>query len=245
MIKETREKGFGLSLHARRGVIATAVGIAAVASSSAFAGPDWDVDLSLDAGSSLVNAQIISIQSPVLRITGKLLGLALEGPGDFQDVYLFSITDPTTFRIDTTSGGGSADFDTCMWLFSYDGKPLLGNNDAEEGVLGSLLVNQSNDGPSVTITVPGLYYLAITGFPSQPLDGSEPLFPKSVFTPGNITGGLGERFNGNWTKGGATGNYVLDVKGVSGVPAPGAVALLAIASAFTGRASGRNRRTRA
>ena len=243
MHNETREPGVLLPVCASRGVRAIAVMcVAALTSTGAFAGPDWDKDLSEDAGSSPATAQIITINSPILRITGQLMGLALQGEGDFQDVYLFSISEPTNFKIDLTASGSGASFDSCLWLFSIDGKPLLGNNDAAPGVLGSLLTNQSNDGPSFTITVPGLYYLAITGFNSQPLDATgKPLFPESVFTAGNITGGLGGRFDGGWSESGIAGTYAIETTGVSGVPAPGVVALLAMAGLLGNTCGGRRR----
>ncbi|MFO0829852.1 MAG: DVUA0089 family protein [Phycisphaerales bacterium] len=217
-------------------LLATAVGAVAFIAPIAFAGPDWDKDLQVDAGSSLANAQIITVNGTVARIRGALTGSAFDGvgAGDFQDVYLFQITDPTTFKLEASNGGKGIDFDSCMWLFSYEGKALLGNNDAAPGQLGSILLNQSNDGQLITITTPGLYYVAISGFASQPLDGETPLWPDSVFTAGNITGAFDGRFTGNWSGDGATGSYSLDVEGVAGVPAPGAVALFALAG-LTGR----------
>lgn len=203
----------------------------AFATASAWAGPDWDLDLQEDAGNNLAGAQPITIPGQVQKIRGVLAGFAFNGgEGDFQDVYLFQITTPVLFQIDLT-GEGAVGFDSCLWLFSYEGKPLLGNNDAAPGEVGSLLGPESNDGPFVTlIDKPGLYYLAISGFASQPLGfNGEFLFPQSVFTPGNITGGLDGRFNGTWSDQGAVGNYDITVTGVGGVPGPGAIALLGVA----------------
>jgi hypothetical protein len=228
-----REKGTSRAMRATT-VIPMFVSTLAFACVAA-AGPDWDLDLEQDAGSTLQGAQKITIPSQVQTVRGALTGLAFQGGGDFQDVYLFQITDPTVFSVDSTGENG-ATFDICMWLFSFEGKPLLGNNDAFEGTTGAKIGNASNDGPNVLITEPGFYYLAITGFASQPTGfNGEFLFPQSVFTPGNVSGGLDGRFGGLWSGDGATGSYAIKTEGIAGIPGPGAIALLGLAGLRAGR----------
>ncbi len=203
---------------------------ALVISPLALAGPDWDKDIESDAGSGIVTAQIITFNGVLQTVQGKLNGTAFTLEPDFQDVYKIQITDPGTFMIDLTGAGG-VNFDACLWLFDADGTPLLGNNDANENTFAPRLTNQSNAGSPITITTPGIYYFAISGFQSQPLQFGKPLWPSVVFEPGVVAGAFGSKggWNGQWSGDGATGDYLITVTGVSGVPAPGVAALLGVA----------------
>jgi MYXO-CTERM domain-containing protein len=196
-------------------------------SSSALAGPDWDVDLAKDAGSTLQSSQVITFGGPVQTIAGRLRGTAVLEP-DFHDVYKLVITSPGDFIIDLTGG---VNFDACLWLFDENGIPLLGNNDAGFGNTAPKLTNTSNGGASVSITSPGIYFLAISGFSAQPLSFGEPLWPSDVFNPGIVAGSFATKsqWAGEWSGEGAIGDYVMTVSGVAGVPAPGAIALLGAA----------------
>lgn len=209
-----------------------------VATPTAFAGPDWDTDLEEDAGSSLQTAQTITFSGAVQTVAGRLNGTAVLG-ADFHDVYRLVITDPGAFEIDLTGPGG-VNFDACLWLFDQNGIPLLGTNDADGKTTAPRLTNSSNAGSRITITSPGIYYLAISGIGSQPLSFGKPLWSSVVFQPGVVAGAFGTKFGweGDWSGDGATGDYVMSLSGVSGVPAPGAIALLGMAGLI-----GRRRRS--
>lgn len=197
--------------------------------STAVAGPDWDGDSEVDAGSSIQTAQVISFNGSLHTISGRLTGTAFTLGGDFQDVYQIKITDPGTFLIDLTGAG--LNFDACLWLFNDRGIPLLGNNDADETTTAPRLTNSSNGGNPITITEPGVYYFAISGIGSEPTSWGKPLWPSIVFEPGIVAGAWGTEnpWEGEWSGDGDVGDYLITVTGVSGVPAPGAVALLGLA----------------
>lgn len=202
-----------------------------LASASASVGPNWDKDLEEDAGANTLTAQPITV-STLTTITGKIAGDTSDGPTDFQDVYRILVSDPGTFLVDLTNapGGGSATFDTCLYLFDEAGFARLANNDAEPGQTGSLLRNLANDGSNYRLTEPGVYFLVVCGFPSQPVRNGEFVFNQAFLQPGVIATGIG---NAPWTLGwnqpGATGDYSIRVTGMTGVPSPGAVLPLALA----------------
>lgn len=200
-----------------------------VAAPTAFAGPDWDTDLRQDAGSTLQTAQTITFNGSLQTIAGRLTGTAVLG-ADFHDVYRLVITTPGEFVIDMT-GPNSLDFDACLWLFDSRGIPLLGNNDADGKTTAPRLTNSSNAGSEITITEPGIYYLSISGIGAQPISYGKPLWPSVVFEPGVVAGAFftENAWDGEWSGDGATGNYLMTVSGVAGVPAPGAAALLSMA----------------
>ena len=207
---------------------------------AAFAGPDWDGDIESDAGSTIQTAQKITVGGPVQSVVGRLAGIAFTLEADFQDVYQIAITDPGTFVIDLTGAG--LNFDACLWLFDERGIPLLGNNDANGNTTAPKLTNTSNGGSSITITMPGIYYFAVSGINSQPVQWGEPLWPSVVFEPGIVAGAFGTKspWEGSWSGDGAVGEYVMTVQGVSGVPGPGAIALLGLAG-LGGRLARRRR----
>jgi MYXO-CTERM domain-containing protein len=204
---------------------------AALPAASALAGPDWDKDLRIDAGSSIASAQTIEFDGNLSTIAGKLTGFALagEGEGDFQDVYRFIIDDPATFYITLGGASGSVNFDACMWLFDDQGGAVLANNDADGSTNVPAIGNAANAGVLLTITKPGVYFLAISGFNSQPVDAlGSAIFPPIVFEPGVVTSGL-KFWQSAWSGPGITGDYVVGVTGGSGfIPAPGALALLGL-----------------
>jgi MYXO-CTERM domain-containing protein len=215
------------STNASRVVAAVLVGLIAP---SAFAGPDWDGDLEVDAGKSIQTAQTITFNGNLQTIAGKLTGSALTLEPDFHDVYKFVITDPGKFIVDLTGVGG-ANFDACLWLFDANGVPLLGTNDANSKTNAPRLTSTANGGNLISVTSPGIYFLAVSGFASEPVSFGKPLWPGVVFDPGIVAGSFQNKFawEGDWSGDGAIGDYILTVTGVAGVPAPGAAALFALA----------------
>ena len=205
-------------------LLATTAAVASV-------GPNWDKDLEEDAGGNLLSAQPIEV-STVTTITGRIAGALNDGPTDFHDVYRLVVSDPGTFLIDLTGqpGGGSADFDTCLYLFDEAGYAQLANNDAAPGQVGSILRNLANDGSQFRLTTPGIYFLAVCGFPSQPIVEGETIFNQAFLQPGVIaSASLNTPWSLGWNQPGAIGDYSIRVTGISGVPSPGAAAALAIA----------------
>ncbi|MEY3026534.1 MAG: hypothetical protein RLZZ238_1431 [Planctomycetota bacterium] len=208
--------------------------------SAAFAGPDWD-EGATDAGSTVGTAQVISTTGSVNSITGKLGGPGLVA-GDFQDCFLIQITDPTNFSLTTGPGfSGPPGFDPMMFLFRVDlvegryvAKALIANNDLAPGNVQAGLSNSTNDGSNVTVRDAGLYLIAISGFGSQPVNASgQFLFNQAFLQPGIFGGpaleqGMNDYLLAGWSSDGSYGNYVMNITGVSGVPAPGAIALLAL-----------------
>lgn len=205
----------------------------------ALAGPDWD-EGPTDAGSTLGTAQVININSSLNTISGKLTGTALVG-GDFQDCFVVDISSPMNFSLTTAPGaGGPANFNPMMFLFRIDvfggqsvAKAIMANNDIAPGNVQSGLGKETNDGSGATITQAGLYLIAISGFGSQPINAQgEFLFNQAFLQPGVIAGPATNPSGGylldGWSADGSAGTYVMTVSGISGVPAPGALSLLAL-----------------
>jgi len=222
-------------------------GVVAIAlTSAALAGPDWEEGAS-DAGSTLETAQTITTSGSLNSVKGKLGGPGFLA-GDFQDCFLIRVDDPLGLNISLTSTfGGPPGFDPMLFLFRVDelpngsvAKALLANNDKSAGNPLPGLTNAANDGSNAFVRTPGLYLIAISGFGSQPINaGGEFLFRQTFLQPG-VIGGPADNPNAGfllagWSADGDYGNYELLVQGVSGVPAPGAAALLALGGLFTRR----------
>ncbi len=147
----------------------------------ATAGPEWVEND--DAGSNGSNAQIVFGNGPLTKIRGRLGVSPLQGGTvDREDMYLVRIVDPARFLASTdVSFGGSADFDTQLWLFNFDPiRPnpflgILGNDDAPGGEsLQSLLLPNATDKSGAGVQSPGLYLIAISAFDNDPLsEGGE------------------------------------------------------------------------
>lgn len=170
-----------------------------LAASSATAGPEWvEQDHGSGDTSSLPGTGVQAVSSPnggaVSKITGKLGALGFNGPSvDFEDMYLIRIDDPSNFFATTVPQfGGSADFDSRLFLFRVDGTGLLGNDDTTIiGLLGSssaqsTLGNMSTDGTRVVVDEPGLYLLCVTSFISSPQNNNGFLFSFGKF--GEVSG---------------------------------------------------------
>lgn len=201
------------------------------------AGPDWvEGDHGVDAGALLSGAQVTKGSSTLLRISGTLsTGTALVGSQvfDLQDMYLIRIDDPLAFCATTVMSnlaGGSADFDSKLWLFNASGLGLLGNDDTAVVplLIGTSTVSGSTLGPFAcdetesSIPAPGLYYLAISKA-HLPLSNAGPIFnfdDQDLCGPGELSGpdgvGAGQPISG-WidnqidfdiqVQGGRAGNY--------------------------------------
>jgi hypothetical protein len=223
------------------GSLSVAISLSTLAlAATAFAGPDWD-EAGIDAGSTLDTAQEITMSGALNSISGSLTGLALTGEGDFQDCFLMRVTNPTIFSISAgPRGTGQSQVDPMLFLFRVDefgggkvAKAVLANNDGFAGSVGSKLGPTSTDGQTTILNQPGLYLIAIAGFGSQPVNAlGERIFSQSFLEAG-VIGGPANQISGDyllngWSAPGSYGDYVMTVQGISGVPAPGAIALLAL-----------------
>ncbi len=218
---------------------ASAMVMAVAAVTPADAGPDF-VEGAVDAGSTPGTATIIGGMGTLSSISGNLAGL---GPGmeDFEDMYLINVTDAVQFF--ATSDDPGTTFDTQMWLFRFDdldpfmnGLGLLVNNDTSAANDASMLRPESDDGTGIVLTA-GLYYLAISGGaglgvpdPGRfPVAGASEIF--DLLTPTEISGPDGSggmNVIDGWLGEGQVGSYVIQLEGVSFVPAPGAAGALAL-----------------
>jgi hypothetical protein len=230
-----------------------AVLASATASSALAFGPSWEGDLIDDAKGGANTAQPVSTGGPITSITGTLGTYPLVGGGpDVIDMYLIRLENPGILKMSTVGGpsGGSAGFDSQLFLFRAEGIPgsmkafgLLANNDANEDVSGSFVGPAANDGSGFIVNAPGLYFIAITAFGTNPFTtGGDPIWG-DLNVPGQIRfGNQAELAGWNATGQSPGGNYTISISGFSGqgVPAPGAVALLAIGG-LTGRLSRRRR----
>lgn len=157
-----------------------------VGMSSALATGPEHVEGEDDAGSLPGGAQITFGGGLIQSIVGDLGGIkGLSGEGlDLEDMYLILIKDPAEFSATTVLElGGSANFDTRLFLFHFNGNGLLGNDDTfipplGEGFIstGSTLGNAATDGTGLVITEPGLYFLAVTVSPRAPISDSGSIF---------------------------------------------------------------------
>jgi hypothetical protein len=233
----------------RRNLSVLPVALAALVTGAALAGPTWDVDYNDDAKATPATAQAITINGPVLNIAGNLTGVGFDGEADFVDMYLVDIRTPTLLRLSTAGGdlGGDASFDTQLFLFRRVGNPndpralgLLANNDAAPGLVGSWLGSSANDGSGFSLVTPGFYYIAIAGAGVDAVGETGESIFTGLGTPGTVVFG-GEKDLADWAGQGATGTYSIRVEAVSGVPAPGAIAVLGMLLAAPARA-GRSRR---
>jgi len=214
--------------------------LALTASTTAIAGPVWDVDYTQDARQTAGTAQIItSSLSPYINIYGRLSGYGFVG-SDFVDMYQIQITSQTLVSISTAGGelGGEADFNTQLFIFRRKGgngnnvraAALRANNDAALGNLGSRIGNEFDPTSNYTLLSPGFYYLAIAGYGTTAVSANGGLIWNDMGGAGSTVSG-NETFLGNWTGEGAVGEYHIRLHAIGGgaVPAPGALALVGVA----------------
>jgi len=217
--------------------------------SSAVAGPVFDEPPGEDAGSSKETAKDVksSTGGQVGTIRGSLAGTSglLGTPGDWQDVYRIKIEDAGTFRAETYWLGGNDSLrDPMLYLFDVEGKGLIANNNVHAESTQSKIFNDDGTGGHYFLGE-GFYYLAITSAMTEPTIefGGDivPLFEMGLQE--HQTGIVQPRESWGfvpWSDGWTdvtdyenTGLYEIGLTGVGSVPAPGALALLALG--FRGR----------
>ncbi len=190
---------------------------------AAMSGPNW-VEPGSGAGSLPPTAAKPNGVGPLQLLSGSLDGPVLEGSKslpDFEDVYEIYIQNPAAFRARTfsMSDGGSATFNTLLFLFDASGNGLLANDDAFPGEFGSALLPMSNDGTGVVISAPGVYYLAICGAGNRPQSSGGPIF--NLVSPFEISGPDGPGGMAPvsaWSGAGEFGEYAIALEGVRFIP---------------------------
>ena len=205
--------------------------------------PDWPAATSW---------QVTMGIGPLRSITG-LTSLQV---GDTVDAYGIRITDVANFYATTSAlfdAAASADFDTRLWLFSVDGTPVLGNDDAPgDSDFHSLLTDPQSYPGTVAPTAlgislnPGQYVLIISGYINDPEDAL------NLDMVGPFLAGGFEHLHGpnpgagpfdHWEDMGSdeTGMYTIALSGATfNVPAPGVGTLVVIG--ITGIFARRRRR---
>ena len=208
----------------RHGSMATATVLALAA--PAPAGPDF-IELS-DAGSDSSTATPVIGEGPLNGIRGNLDGELLAG--DFEDMYLIRIVDPESFNASTAiSLEGFADFDTQLWLFAFDpgteplALGLLANDEAPGEPRGvSTIRPNATDGSGAELTLPGLYYIAISGFDDDPVSIPGPIFDQVERTEISGPDGVGGSSpHVAWTAKGHVGEYRIALLGVEFIECEG------------------------
>jgi hypothetical protein len=177
-----------------------------------------------DAGQLPATAQITSGNPPLTAIMG-----TIDTPTDV-DMFAIRITNPAAFSATTVGQPGTL-FDTQLFLFDATGRGVEANDDVSTTDLRSTLTPFSG--------APGLYYLAISSFNSDPVvPGGLRIFPEPEETiapvfglPVGPTGPGGGQPVADWTTGGlSSGTYQIALTGAepAQVPEPTSVTLLAL-----------------
>jgi len=190
----------------------------------ALAGPEWieGAQGSGDAGSQLSTGQPPRGNGALGSVRGTMAAPAVAGEadGDFEDVFLITIIDPTIFSAQTGPGDGGAPFNTQLWLFDPLGFGLLANDDIDDGNLFSRITPLATDGTGQAVKAPGLYMLVVTGFNNDPSSPLREIFVQADSTEISGPDGPGAplRFN-EWSGGGEVGEYSIQLVGAEpGLP---------------------------
>lgn len=98
--------------------------------------------------------------------TGTMAGIRGTLTAADVDLYCIMITDPSTFRASTGSGG--ATFDTQLFLFDSTGRGVTMDDDDPGGGVQSTITG-------AFVTSPGTYYIAISQYNIDPVDANSAL----------------------------------------------------------------------
>lgn len=188
-----------------------------------------------DAGDIFTPAQLTSGVGAITSITG----MTSIAASDRVDAYRITVTDPSAFYAATTPAyGGSASFDTRLFLFTLFGQPLLMNDDFPAGSpFQSLLAGPAFymgtgealvDNPQELVAGQE-YILAIAGFSemietasNQEMFRVDTLFDfDALYGPDPAVPGAPHHWENAF---GPTGTYTIALAGATfAVPAPGAL----------------------
>ena len=185
----------------------------------------------------------------LLSITG-----SIDRPGgDHVDTYCINITDPTNFMASTaTAFGGSAAFDSRLWLWNANGGLVLANDDTPAGAGGGLASIISDPSTYTALTgggvvaatatfsiTPGRYLLSISSYANDPEDvGNVDLAAlgtdfDALHGPSTSAGAFDHWENTSDTD---AGNYEIALRGATfcNVPVPGVAGLMGLGLGFVG-----------
>jgi len=166
-----------------------------------------------DAGELPGTAQVVYGAGPLPTITGAY-GAGAEG----ADMFQIKIVDPAGFSARSVAAG-----DTQLYLFDAADMGVYANDDIPAS-LNSFLP----PGDTYSPTTPGLYYLAITGAPRDPVSaGGLRIFPDQPWTAvhGPTGPGGGSPLSSWIGSTGAASEYIIELTGAAHIPAPGAILL--------------------
>ena len=181
-------------------------------------GPEWEEPC--DAGNLPANATPVTGPLGFVEIIeGEIGECAASGGDDFQDMFLVRIAIPSMFSATVEAKG--TDFDPELWLFDFGGTGRLGNDDDAAGGPFPGFGRMADDGSGVEITVPGLYYLAISGHDSNPVSDLGEIFDQATRTEisGNDGAGGMAAISG-WDAEGEIGVYRIRLAGVEFIVCP-------------------------
>lgn len=159
-------------------------------------------------------------QVQVTQGEGDLLYLFGEtSAADLRDAYCIKMTDHNNFRITTDANidsNANASFDTRLFLFDQNQKPLLFNDDTppSSSPFASTLTATATDGSGYILSQPGEYTLVVAGFSDGPLDSQLiNIFNQSadIIHSASPTTGRFASWEGSSP---ATGSYILAMQGV-------------------------------
>lgn len=165
-----------------------------------------------DAGELPGTAQVVYGSGPLVTITG-----AYGTGADGADMFLIKIVDPAGFSAASVAAG-----DTQLYLFDAAGMGIYANDDIPAS-LNSVLP----PGDTYSPTTPGLYYLAITGAPRDPVSTGGRIFPDQPWTAvhGPTGPGGGSPISSWIGSTSAASGYTIELTGAAHIPAPGAILL--------------------
>jgi hypothetical protein len=202
-------------------LFAVAASIALVSSASAVT---WIE--SGDAGQSIATSQnTLPPGQPLSNIFGSFLSTT------DVDIFTISITNPAAFSATTVVGTNQL-FDTTLFLFDSNGRPVYMNDDAAGG---STIQSTLSAGSALGPLTAGIYYLAISLSDNEPVNFANQL----LFAPGSLSTDLrgpnpiatGPLFN--WDSSAVAANspfgvYQINLTGAMTVPEPSTIALCAL-----------------
>lgn len=201
-----------------------------------------------DAGDMPLFAAAVVGAGPLDLVRG-----SIDGSAD-ADMFAIYISDPAGFSA-TTDDAATVAFDTQLFLFDIAGVGLAANDDILNSSSGYNPRSRLSAGSPLLPTVPGVYYLAISGWDRDPHSVAGAIFTDDTFYTGTVgPGGVGgaqpiSGWDGDGAMNGALGAYAIRLTGATFVtalvPEPGTLALLAcgaISAAATQRDSRRRQR---